>query len=740
MAKTIKKAPKQSNSAASAGRLFDARPDRLDLRDLPYRSPLRSLAPVYPDEEDVQAFIGSYVAEGLILDQGDQGACTGFGLACVVNYLLWTRHLKNKVTVPFLPVSPRMLYELAKRYDEWPGVDYDGSSCRGALKGWHKHGVCASRAWPYKLDREGKAVFVGPTTGWELDAARRPLGVYYRVERESVVDVQSAIANIGAVYVSANAHDGWDSLNRRSSRKSPPTKHDDLPSIPPIKNKTSSGGHSFALVGYNDRGFVVQNSWGRTWGASGFAVLPYDDWITNSTDAWACGLGVPVSVLDTEKGIAQPLVSTRWRVGGGKSLTKLDRAAREPANPPNDPWPIDHHFNFKEYEPWSTADAYQHTLVTGNNGELSATDFTRDAADKEGIADEIVRLEPEKWFASTNDSVLKVVIYAHGGLNGEEESIKRIRVLGPCFQANGVYPIFITWKTGAGETLADMAQDWARKLVGEDAARSGAILSALGDAKDRAVEALAHVLGKGIWTEMRDNAAGGIEPGHGLDLLLRKLVDLQTDLQKLGKGFELHLAGHSAGSILLGHFVSQLIPKDDTSPPIKVATISLFAAACSSSFANEKYGPAAAAGVLKLSKLWLYALSDENEKADGLPTPALPSYGKSLLYLVSRALEDLRKMPLLGMERALIPKYSNDSDQWDDSQLAEVKKWQDAWPGTSDEKLLRVIETPQIVTTREGDHSNATHGSFDNNIGVLTETIKRIRGSALASPLEWLDY
>ena len=33
---------------------------------------------------------------------------------------------------------------------------------------------------------------------------------------------------------------------------------------------------------------MVQNSWGTAWGASGFAVLPYDDWIVNATDAWAC--------------------------------------------------------------------------------------------------------------------------------------------------------------------------------------------------------------------------------------------------------------------------------------------------------------------------------------------------------------------------------------------------------------------------------------------------------------------
>ncbi len=733
---TGKKSASVPKMAFSTVRRLDARPDRLDFRDLPYRAALRSLPQLYPLEDDVRRFIASYVAEGLVLDQGNQGACTGFGLACVANYLLWTRHLENKAKKPFLPVSPRMLYELAKRYDEWPGVDYEGSSCRGALKGWHKHGVCSCEAWPYKLDRNGNPIFVRPNPNWESDAAQRPLGVYYRIDRESIVDLQSAISEIGAVYVSAGAHDGWDALAHARAKRKPPRRHSDLPTIPPVKEKKSIGGHAFALVGYNDRGFVVQNSWGTSWGASGFAVLPYDDWIVNGTDAWACALGVPVS-LRSAPGGARPVVSTRWRVTSGRSLTELDRNTRQPDNPADDPWPFDHPFEYKAYEPWTTDVAYQHTLVTGNNGELTATDFTREVADKEGLASEIVREAPQKWAAAQGGNTLKLAIYAHGGLNSEDESIKRIRILGPCFAANSVYPIFLTWKTGVGETIAQMAQDWARRLIGDEAARSKGILEALGDAKDRAVEALAHVLGKGLWTEMRENAAASVEPGHGLDLLLTNLLGLQADLVGARKNLEVHLVGHSAGAILLGHFVKQLMASGST---LKIGSTTLFAAACSSAFANDTYAAAATAGALELSKLWLYVLSDENEKEDALPTPSLPAYGKSLLYLVSRALDDVRKMPLIGMERALLPAFADNDDQWDASQLAKVRLWQSAWPGTQDKTLLRTVDKPEVVTTRQMDHAQATHGSFDNNIKAMTETIERIKGGAVASELEWLDY
>ena len=83
------------------GKTLDAFPDKIDLRDWAYHPTLQILpnevvnCPLVPE----------------ILDQGNEGACTGFALAAVVNYLLHQRRSRRRV-------SPRMLYELARRYDE----------------------------------------------------------------------------------------------------------------------------------------------------------------------------------------------------------------------------------------------------------------------------------------------------------------------------------------------------------------------------------------------------------------------------------------------------------------------------------------------------------------------------------------------------------------------------------------------------------------------------------------------
>jgi hypothetical protein len=172
---------------------------------------------------------------------------------------------------------------------------------------------------------------------------------------------------------------------------------------------------------------------------------------------------------------------------------------------------------------------------------------------------------------------------------------------------------------------------------------------------------------------------------------------------------------------------------------VTVKTSTLWAAACSSSFANAHYLPAQEGGVLKLSDLHLYVLSDENEEADALPSPQVPVYGKSLLYLVSRALDDARKMPLVGMQRADLRAFERDDRQWDAGELAAVQQWQSHWQGEA-RGLLHVVDKRNVVVTREGAQVPATHGSFDNNIDVVTQTIERIKGAPLVRPLEWLDY
>jgi hypothetical protein len=68
-------------------RTFDARPDRIDFRDLLYRPRLVNLPEQYPSPAQIETYFPNYCAAEMVLDQGQEGSCTGFGLAAVVNYL-----------------------------------------------------------------------------------------------------------------------------------------------------------------------------------------------------------------------------------------------------------------------------------------------------------------------------------------------------------------------------------------------------------------------------------------------------------------------------------------------------------------------------------------------------------------------------------------------------------------------------------------------------------------------------
>ena len=37
------------------------------------------------------------------------------------------------------------------------------------------------------------------------------------------------------------------------------------------------GGHAVSIVGYNEEGFIIRNSWGKGYGSEGYSVIPYDE-------------------------------------------------------------------------------------------------------------------------------------------------------------------------------------------------------------------------------------------------------------------------------------------------------------------------------------------------------------------------------------------------------------------------------------------------------------------------------
>ena len=464
-------------------RVFDVRPDTMDFRDLMYTPTLIEVPTHIP--------LGEFLEyEVPILNQGSEGACTGFGLATVANYLL----LRRRVLPDKVPVSPRMVYEMARRYDEWPGEEYSGSSARGAMKGWHKHGVCADNEWVYHLGPDDKK---GLTDARTSDAQHRPLGAYFRVNHTDLVAMHSAIAEVGVLYATASVHEGWRNVTADGEIRQSPTL---------------LGGHAFAIVAYDDQGFWLQNSWGPTWGRGGFARISYDDWLENATDVWVARLGAPVTLRKVES------MATAHASTAAQSIA------------------------------YSYADLRPHIVSVGNNGQLKVGgDYGSSPSELAHIFDDDIPRVTKPW------SKPRVLLYAHGGLVSEEAAVQRLAEYRPALLQGEVYPLAFIWRSDYWTTITNILKDAMRRRRPEgmlDAAKDFML-----DRLDDALEPFARVLtGKSAWDEMKQNAFAASTEKGAASLVADHLKTLAGKLP----GLEIHLIGHSAGAILHAPLVKLL--------------------------------------------------------------------------------------------------------------------------------------------------------------------------------------
>lgn len=498
-----------------------------------------------------------------ILDQGREGACTGFGLAAVVNLLNARRGRR-------ITVSPRMIYEMARKFDEWPGEGYAGSSCRGAIRGFYAMGACTDRSWPYKPDDRSSL-----TVRRAKEARENTLGAYYRVRR-IISDFHAALNEAGALFVSASVHPGWGEAGD---------------GVIPYRRQKDAGGHAFAIVGYERRGFIVQNSWGPRWGKRGLAVWTYEDWFQNLKDAWVLRLALPTPQI--------------WHL-------------RRPALPSGD----DQGTGRTEATP-SRTEIAGHFVHIDDGAFHDAGPFWSNEDD--------VRMTA--GLLGTSEKYDHLLFYAHGGLNSVKASARRIAAMKPVFKANRIYPYHFMYDTGLMEEIRDV-------VVGKEREARGRV-GAFSDYWDRFIEKVARRPGRALWREMKSGAESPFRPGGDG----RKVLDIFAGAL-LGEGkprLTIHLAGHSTGGILLAFLLRAL---EEISPALRISSCSLMAPAATLELYKSHYHPLLAApGGTGIDRMTVYDLGDELEKDDTVGGV----YRKSLLYLVSNAFEEERGAPLLGI-------------------------------------------------------------------------------------------
>ena len=156
------------------------------------------------------------------LDQGEDGACVGFG---------WSHELAA-APIRVAGIDNRTafgLYKQAQQIDEWPGDDYEGTSVLAGAKVVKRNGYMPEYRWAFGLD-----------------------------------DVLDTLSQYGPVVLGTNWYEGM--FDPDASGYIRPTGD-------------VSGGHCYLARGIAvARGHVrIRNSWGEGWGLDGDARIRWAD-------------------------------------------------------------------------------------------------------------------------------------------------------------------------------------------------------------------------------------------------------------------------------------------------------------------------------------------------------------------------------------------------------------------------------------------------------------------------------
>ena len=462
-----------------------------------------------------------------------------------------------------------MLYEMARRYDEWPGESYEGSSCRGAIKGWYNMGVCDESFYPYiPSDKSDLTVEAAK------DARKNTIGAYYRLG-DRLSDYHAALVEVGVIYCSAKVHNGWDK---------PDLDRHEISYPHPVE-----GGHAFAIVGYNTRGFWVQNSWGDAWGNDGVALWLYEDWLENISDAWVFRLAVSTPQI--------------WHLSGNNNASsKSVASASKPSR----------------------------AEIAGHFVHIDDGQFHNDGRYWSDLND----VKQTAKLVADSEKYEHLLLYAHGGLNDPCASASRIAAMKETFKENRIYPYHFMYDTGLLEELKDVVIGRRSKIE----ERAGGV----SDWVDRLVEKVSRVPGRALWREMKAGAKLPFEPGNAGSETLTAFMDELLQAQHPKK---IHIVGHSTGMILLTHLLKRL---EQLAPDKWITSASLMAPAGTIELFTDCLQPLlkAPTGKFRISKMAMYNLTDKLEQDDEVTK----AYNKSLLYLVSKAFEEDIPEEILGME------------------------------------------------------------------------------------------
>jgi hypothetical protein len=209
-----------------------------------------------------------------VRDQGQLGSCTGF-CGTEAYEILW-----NYKYGAFPPVlSPAFLYyeERVNILKEKIGAD-NGANMVNIDQALTKYGITTEALYAYPTSDKSTAYKTPPSATAISTALGYKISSYTLINTGDTAAVKNCLRNHIPVMMGLNVYDNtrtyayFEGLTTKSYTYNPLTAAGKL-----VSGLTLMGGHATPIVGYDDtkKAFLVQNSWGTSWGLNGYYYMPY---------------------------------------------------------------------------------------------------------------------------------------------------------------------------------------------------------------------------------------------------------------------------------------------------------------------------------------------------------------------------------------------------------------------------------------------------------------------------------
>lgn len=234
---------------SSRARRYGWRPDLPDHRDYLYAAP-------FEQQEQLPSSVDLRPTCPPVYDQGHLGSCTANAIAAALEF----DQMKEQLTPVFAP-SRLFIYYNERSLEGTVNAD-SGAMIRDGMKTVGAQGVCSEDEWPYDItkfeDKPGDACY--------QDALQHRAIIYKRL----VQDLGQMKGCLASGYPFVFGFTVYQSFESPDVAKTGQAQM-------PQPGESSLGGHAVMAVGYDDaqQRFIIRNSWGPTWGMSGYFTLPY---------------------------------------------------------------------------------------------------------------------------------------------------------------------------------------------------------------------------------------------------------------------------------------------------------------------------------------------------------------------------------------------------------------------------------------------------------------------------------